>query len=496
MNRTTKEHPITLFQGTITTDNPTSELKDKTTRSHSQLRLGNLDYCCEFFNNPVLVKAHTRVDQAYSLIRFGYHDYEILNNPVLVKAHTRVDQAHCLLRFGYHDHLLQITVVDQWYNMATSCRDRWWTHATYYSPLRYGHIQEYNHDGCGEPVCCGYFNAIKEYIQQWRCDNVSMHSYGLLQHYYVGIWVTQWMVNIGRLNSIYHIILRLNVNVYVNRSPHQLIAHTETLEMHGYNYMVNLQLFFLVSGLHPHPGPQDLSISIQNVSSLNGALPLVDYPIEYLFVQETSIAPSDYHHVRTKLGELGLKGFLSGNDREHEKASGGVGSLCAKKNKLIPIKPRAKQLKEANPSRYQIAGIPIATGGLLLVYNLYLWTGGQGCNEALHRSEQLLEAILADIAHYDSTPIIITGDFNANIMDMAPLTVPLNQGTLIDVGNSSIAKQRGVNTCYPSQGKPSRIDYAVVNSLAMQYVTNFQVVDSPHPVHQRLQIDFSLKIMW
>ena len=131
-----------------------------------------------------------------------------------------------------------------------------------------------------------------------------------------------------------------------------------------------------------------------------------------------------------------LKAHFTSSDPEHSVASGGVGCIYAQNNKLVPIEPRTPELQNSNRSRFMLSGIPLQNGALFLVVNTYMWTGGGQHKEANARTEDLAHNIMQELHHYQDNPILVIGDFNSALEDIAPFANAINDGILVDIGST------------------------------------------------------------
>ena len=226
---------------------------------------------------------------------------QVSNGAAPAKEGGKLDHAYRPLRFGYHDYLLQGTNMDLWHNMTSRYRVGWWTYATYGGTNKdsYGKLQS----NVGAYHWAMRMNQLN-WIWQQRI-------------WLLSIWIGQLHIRTAQHIYYHHIMRHTGVRwATTHQGALQLGKHPIML-LYGMNYLVNYDLRFLISGLHPHPGPiTDITLQVQSVTSLTSGLQRLSGSIGYMFVQETSIPPWNFAETRQKLKELNLKGILTAADSE------------------------------------------------------------------------------------------------------------------------------------------------------------------------------------
>ena len=125
---------------------------------------------------------------------------------------------------------------------------------------------------------------------------------------------------------------------------------------------------------------------------------------------------------------------------------------------------------------------------MLTVFNVYRWTGGRCSRESPQRSEDLIEHISAEAKLYATSPVLTVGDFDAVIGDLSPLAAAIQDGDYIDIGDSNFTDVVQ-NTCSSKKGIPTRRDYIIGSCDMVPFVKNFNVRQTSHPLHRRLELE-------
>ena len=71
---------------------------------------------------------------------------------------------------------------------------------------------------------------------------------------------------------------------------------------------------------------------------------------------------------------------------------------------------------------------------IVLVYNLYGWTGANHNKAAAARTNDLLEAMFSDIQAQPPGPALVVGDINGDLTTFSTINQQQQAGNIIDVG--------------------------------------------------------------
>ena len=123
--------------------------------------------------------------------------------------------------------------------------------------------------------------------------------------------------------------------------------------------------------------------------------------------------------------------------------------------------------------RLQLIGCGIGARHTITVANVYGWTRGAEETHQAMRTDHLLRAALNELAGVpDTEPIILVGDLNADLHNLATVQQMLASGWT-DLGTLYDASP----TCYANEGsRGTRRDYALANAAALTCTTDFRVV--------------------
>jgi exonuclease III len=286
-----------------------------------------------------------------------------------------------------------------------------------------------------------------------------------------------------------------------------------------------------------HPGPQDLTITSINVTSLLkriGDLNSLVGDAQVCCVQEAGITPASMSFARKSANEVGWKTLLAVPStsvanrqappcgrayREGGRfASGGVASL-ARGVVVSPIiiPPQGSRdlawdvLMQSGRWQGIVLSLPSTS---VIIHNVYLPTRAkQECN-IRESSEQLLRAVFMVAADSPNIPTIVCGDFNLGFQDSEVLRRVVETGAWND-GALSFSHLPDVDgkahgplpTHFPTSDLwverkgGSRIDHILINSTAMRAVkdvwTHPQRVPGGHlPISVSLEVeDISGKLL-
>ena len=256
----------------------------------------------------------------------------------------------------------------------------------------------------------------------------------------------------------------------------------------------------LISGLPPHPGPQDdtfdFEFLIQNVTSLAAYLPsVISRPFDACFCQEISIPWRNLSDTYAAIKSHSCKGFLTGPDPELAH-TGGVGTIYRPRLKFIRLRPVTQKLQQCiDNGRVQLVALMLPHDVLLVIANVYCWTNGHQDTTAAMRSDDLLHAIFSEFDALPEGPKMLVGDLNADPSDLPTLQTHLDAGSYLDLGaQAHIYDQPSLQpTCYPPNHiHPSRRDFVIVSGSLFPFVKAFQVHELQEiPVHASLRVRFS-----
>ena len=79
--------------------------------------------------------------------------------------------------------------------------------------------------------------------------------------------------------------------------------------------------------------------------------------------------------------------------------------------------------------RVQLIGICLPGGIVLVVANIYGWTGGHQNKHARLRTDSMIAIILQQFDHLPSGPKLLVGDFNCEPQDLPSLHTLLHDGS-------------------------------------------------------------------
>ena len=83
--------------------------------------------------------------------------------------------------------------------------------------------------------------------------------------------------------------------------------------------------------------------------------------------------------------------------------------------------------------RVQLLGVCLPHDVILVIANVYGWTGGSRNEGAAGRTSDMLEAILTEFSVLPSGPKIILGDINADLDKSPPLQAAIDRNDLVDL---------------------------------------------------------------
>ena len=150
----------------------------------------------------------------------------------------------------------------------------------------------------------------------------------------------------------------------------------------------------------------------------------------------------------------------------------------------------------AGNGRVQLLGICLPHDVVLVVANVYGWTGGHQNNLARTRTNDFMSAILHEFAHMPSGPKMIVGDLNCEPQDLPALATYLADGEFVDLGSIAHVYGHPPNqpTCYPyNNGTPSRRDYAFASSTLLPLISSLFVgPQGDFPAHGCLHLQLTI----
>ena len=253
----------------------------------------------------------------------------------------------------------------------------------------------------------------------------------------------------------------------------------------------------------PHTGPQnenskwvDMTIGSLNITSINSAITsgVINSSLAHtMFLQETSVAPNKFADAISQIRIVGFKIIMSGTDPEFTYSTRGLATLAPKKMVMQRLTPAADEYKQVVKSgRLDITALPLPSGALLTVANIYGWTNARNNTEAADRMNNLIDVAFKELSQAPQGPKLLVGDLNGDTRHFEVLQAALDNDEYIDIGNSPLYNdQVGQPTCFTSGGHPTRRDYVIGNRFFQQMLTTFEVIHIPEvPTHRLLRVHF------
>ena len=240
-----------------------------------------------------------------------------------------------------------------------------------------------------------------------------------------------------------------------------------------------------------------MTIASLKITSLNSAITngVINSELSHpLLVQETSVAPNRFGDIVAQVRTLGLKILLTGTDPEMKHHTGGVAMLCPKNQVMQRVTPVTEDYKKVQKGgRLDITALPLPSGSLLTIANIYGWTNGSCNAEAAQRTNHLVSIALKELQHAPQGPKVLLGDLNGNISDCETLQNAIDNGELIDFGSSAMyANPTSSPTCFTTNGQPTQRDYILGNRTFQQMATSFEVLHIDEvPTHRLLRLHFT-----
>ena len=161
---------------------------------------------------------------------------------------------------------------------------------------------------------------------------------------------------------------------------------------------------------------------------------------------------------------------------------------------VIRLKPRSQELRDLIcTGRIELSQFCLGAGVEFTHFNVYGWDGAHENYVAAGRTDALFAAIRAECEHRRSTPIMISGDVNADTNDIETLQEMLNAEGWTDVGahGHRWGARKNEPTCWaPNSGlSGTRRDYIIVNAMLLPFVMGFGVCPLDEmPTHAMLQV--------
>ena len=176
----------------------------------------------------------------------------------------------------------------------------------------------------------------------------------------------------------------------------------------------------LKSGLPPHPGPVfNLGLVVQNISSFIAySSVLFDRFFDIMLCQETTLPVRDWKAAYDEVHSRGHKAIFSVTDPELD-CTAGVGVVFKPHIKIIRRDPVTKRMADVQSNgRVQLLGVCLPHDVILVIANVYGWTGGHQNKQARLRTDDLLGTILHEFDQLPQRPKLIVGDMNADTCDL------------------------------------------------------------------------------
>jgi hypothetical protein len=141
---------------------------------------------------------------------------------------------------------------------------------------------------------------------------------------------------------------------------------------------------------------------------------LVQSKAHYTSIQEHSANPTKLGQLQQKARDLKQTLLAGPLDPNCSHNVGGVGLLAKRSGSAYIILPRTSAFKEAfDRGRAIHIACDIGHHRYISHYIVYGWSGGASNKKMAARTNQLLDAISVEILAQPPSPILITGDFNA-----------------------------------------------------------------------------------
>lgn len=256
----------------------------------------------------------------------------------------------------------------------------------------------------------------------------------------------------------------------------------------------------------PGPKPSTLHLVTANVTSLQAHLELVTaFPATALLLQETRLGKQGQDALRQQIVERGwtpLYGqpqpLVAGVRRQSpwNAVHGGVAILVQKTTPsqlVVPKGDLAKGLWESG--RWCHATIATGTGRNFLHLISVYGFAHDPTNSSNRLNDALLAQVFEEAASLGEVPVVIAGDFNILTSSSQTLKDAYSTGKWFDAADMW-ATANGVEpsaTC--SKGRPTRIDYMIVNAAALPAIQSVEVwEDSGLPTHRPVMLELDMEV--
>ena len=169
-----------------------------------------------------------------------------------------------------------------------------------------------------------------------------------------------------------------------------------------------------------------------------------------MFFQEHLVPASRHHVVTATMAALDRTVVLSPTDPEAGRQAAGVGVVTPRATPAVRPKFVTQDFRRAyDLGRADLTLLRLSPNLVVLVFNVYLWSGAQRTPLLRDRGNSVLTAIMEEIRAQPRLPVFVVGDFNAVICRFPALAVAFAQGNLIDFGAIDWPScPAGTETCF------------------------------------------------
>ena len=162
----------------------------------------------------------------------------------------------------------------------------------------------------------------------------------------------------------------------------------------------------------------------------------------------------------------------------------------------IKVAPKSNAFKQAlKTGRCDHYALDIGHTTTLSAVNTYGWTGGCQSKKQAKRTNHMFEGVIDGLHLQPPGPRCIVGDINGDMCNFRALQDLLDYEGWTELGQKANIWRGTPNqhTCIaPGTSAPTRRDYVLVNTEALQLVTGFEVLHQQHfLVHSFLQVTFT-----